>query len=161
MIPIDYFEHKAQELRVNAGVDGIFPVDINKVAAFLGFKIYSFTPDTKTSNISRAVDHKTKQIYTNSLESSKRRYFTAAHEIGHIVLHGKDSDHIDYRDKTSLLGGDPKETEANRFATELLMPASLFTYKWHELKKDLDRLSRFFGPSPTAVAIRAESLGLC
>jgi Zn-dependent peptidase ImmA (M78 family) len=51
-------------------------------------------------------------LYNERQQNPRRRNFTLAHEIGHIYL-----DHRDDSDKN--------EAEANRFASELLMPEAL------------------------------------
>lgn len=68
-----------------------------------------------------------------------RRRFTAAHELGHAVLHrGKmgryviDPDIAEGDDGASEL-----EREANRFAAELLMPEEVVRARAEELKRDL------------------------
>jgi hypothetical protein len=54
-----------------------------------------------------------------------RRRFTIAHEIGHYCLHGPKPTFDDTRDLTTWKTHS-KETEANIFAGELLMPERLF-----------------------------------
>lgn len=67
----------------------------------------------------------------------ERWIFTAAHELGHIVLH-RDSFGAD--DQTE----DPdEENEANWFASEFLMPDSLFNKEWQETS-GLDFVHRVF-----------------
>jgi Zn-dependent peptidase ImmA (M78 family) len=73
-------------------------------------------------------------IGVNALHHPNRQRFTAAHELGHHVLHAADlrkAVHVDkgfrvlMRDDVSSLGVDPLEVEANAFASELLMPREL------------------------------------
>jgi Zn-dependent peptidase ImmA (M78 family) len=70
-------------------------------------------------------------IVVNSLHHVNRQRFTVAHELGHFELHMKDIGsevHVDKkflafaRDANSSSGVDRKEVEANRFASELLVP---------------------------------------
>ncbi|MDO8586106.1 MAG: XRE family transcriptional regulator [Armatimonadota bacterium] len=56
----------------------------------------------------------------------ERWIFTAAHELGHILLHA-DSFKIDEYDEN-----DEQEDEANRFASYFLMPDNLFDKEWSE-----------------------------
>ncbi len=48
-------------------------------------------------------------------------WFTFFHEVGHVLLHGKTDLWIEESRST---GGSPKETEADRFASDLLIPAN-------------------------------------
>jgi hypothetical protein len=67
-----------------------------------------------------------------------RRRFTAAHELGHAVLHrarmGRylaDADIAEADDPTAEI-----EREANRFAVELLMPEAVIRARAEELKRE-------------------------
>lgn len=72
-------------------------------------------------------------IGVNALHHPNRQRFSAAHELGHHVLHADEirrAIHVDkgsvlYRDDLSSKGTDPLEIEANAFAAELLMPSEL------------------------------------
>ena len=73
-------------------------------------------------------------IGVNALHHPNRQRFSAAHELGHHVLHAdqiREAVHVDrgirilYRDDASSLGTQPMEVQANMFAAELLMPTSL------------------------------------
>lgn len=63
-------------------------------------------------------------VYNNSHPSVRNR-FSVAHEIGHFVL-----GHTFKQDIFNLGSRDPREIEANIFASELIMP-----FRW--IKKDL------------------------
>jgi hypothetical protein len=65
-----------------------------------------------------------------------RRRFTAAHELGHAVLHRSQMSRT-WKDKTieeSTVADDPMEREANRFAAELLMPSDVIAARANELR---------------------------
>lgn len=66
-------------------------------------------------------------VASNNSPESKQR-FTIAHEIGHIELHRDDEGVVvcDEKDLNSRGDDRPRETEANRFAGELLMPQEMF-----------------------------------
>lgn len=72
-------------------------------------------------------------IGVNALHHPNRQRFSAAHELGHHVLHAEEirrAIHVDkgsvlYRDDLSSKGTDALEIEANAFAAELLMPSDL------------------------------------
>jgi Zn-dependent peptidase ImmA (M78 family)/DNA-binding XRE family transcriptional regulator len=73
----------------------------------------------------------TSVIIINSLHTKQRRLFTLAHEFAHVLFHlGRDKQET----AVSLIASnrDPLEKEANRFASELLMP----TTELEQLVKD-------------------------
>lgn len=79
-----------------------------------------------------------------------RHRFTAAHELGHLILHGGDDP-----------AGAAKEKEADEFAAEFLMP---FDAIHEELPKrldfqELDRLSLAWGVSLEALIYRCHEVG--
>ncbi|MEE1655776.1 ImmA/IrrE family metallo-endopeptidase [Microvirga sp. CF3062] len=99
-----------------------------------------------------------------------RQRFTMAHELGHYLMHrdllgeGTD-DNRAYRSidagkfhNTSILP--QHETEANRFAANLLMPAHLVKRYFYELNGELERLSKIFQVSSEAMRHRLASLDL-
>lgn len=69
-----------------------------------------------------------------------RQRFTAAHELGHIVLHGDampeqylaDTEAI-FRDPQTI--AEPKEREANQFAAELLIPEAVCYAREKEFRR--------------------------
>jgi Zn-dependent peptidase ImmA (M78 family) len=88
------------------------------------------------------------------LEVGKRR-FTLGHELGHVILdHGRyiESEYCDSSDIESggpTLGGSDLarlEWQANRFASELLMPADDVAFAFQTLSERLDVRERGFGP---------------
>ena len=68
-----------------------------------------------------------------------RRRFTAAHELGHAVLHRERMGRFRADAKISEGANEPDdelEREANRFAVELLMPEEVIRSRADELKKE-------------------------
>ena len=58
--------------------------------------------------------------------SVERRIFSAAHELGHLLLH------LDDFNVDALTENKVHETEANTFAAHFLMPEEIFWSKWNE-----------------------------
>lgn len=89
--------------------------------------------------------------------------FIIAHEIGHSCLHR----HLDFFNDSDITLSEwyaegSHEKEANIFATELLMPARLFTKKVKGRKLELpliDEVAAYFGASKTAAFLRYRELG--
>lgn len=79
-----------------------------------------------------------------------RHRFTAAHELGHLVLHGGDE-----------APGATKEREANEFAAEFLMPADAIQDQLPRRLnfQELDSLSRTWGVSVEALIYRCHEVG--
>jgi hypothetical protein len=80
------------------------------------------------------------RAFVNADDILARRRFTAAHELGHFVLHRGEMERfrLDTDDtlKESEPVKDPKEAEANRFAAELLMPEEVIRERAAELMKE-------------------------
>lgn len=98
-------------------------------------------------------------IYLPQMTSSRRDRFTIAHELGHYFLHYL---HARREDPASFGRGDRNlvETQANVFASSLLMPAKQFTDAWRRQRGNVRALATLFDVSPAAVEVRAEVLGL-
>jgi hypothetical protein len=67
-----------------------------------------------------------------------RRRFTAAHELGHAVLHREQMGRFRVDAKVNEDADDPDDLErdANRLAAELLMPAGVVAAREAELRRD-------------------------
>lgn len=76
---------------------------------------------------SDCLDDRSDEIHVNQNHHWRRRRFTIAHEIGHMLMNTSCSNI-----ETSLNDNRSAEVEANQFASELLMPLAL-------LKKDAKR----------------------
>ena len=149
---------KATELVLQAGVRGQFPVPLESIASFLGYQSVEFFPDESTQNVSGAVNHRQKKIYINCQDSARRQMFTLAHEIGHIALHGESNgDFVDFRSDSP---NDNRETEANSFAGELLMPENHFRATWLQWDGVASVVAATYGVSEDAAKVRARVLGL-
>lgn len=98
-------------------------------------------------------------IIVNDNDWNTRARFTIAHELGHYFLHLANEDNkliTSFRRDQS-----PRETEANKFAAELLMPEKLIRYEYNQLVIPVsDSLAEIFDVSKQAMKVRLESLGL-
>lgn len=98
-------------------------------------------------------------IEYNGRDPLVRQRFTIAHELGHFALrHG-----ARFRDSTesfSLSNYDPVETDANKFAAELLMPAAVVNgmIRTHGIT-DFEVLASMFNTSAVAMKYRLKNLG--
>lgn len=92
-------------------------------------------------------------IWLRSEDLLTRQRWTLAHEIGHLLLHHPGPI---FRDAT--FAGSVEETEANKYAANLLMPLQwvqsyLSVYSW-----DVVRVASIFQVSPQATRARADTL---
>ncbi len=102
-------------------------------------------------------------VVVNSDDSPKRRRFTAAHELGHVLFAHHDTFHVDL---TRMEGVPPDynwrfEREANEFASSLLMPADLVRDELQSaVNPHIRTLAERFKVSEQAMGIRLTALGL-
>lgn len=102
-------------------------------------------------------------IFLPTHTSRLRDRFTVAHELGHYFLHFRAPDqNITGKRTTSFtrLGRNVPETQANVFASNLLMPAEQFKSAFLRLRGDLVAVAQHFSVSYPAAKVRAEFLGL-
>jgi hypothetical protein len=138
------------------------PVRVGALAVALGLEVVKAPLEPRISGLIQPSDDTEAgfRIKVNKYEIPERQRFTIAHEIAHYLLH-RDSigagvvDSILYRSNLTSR----KETEANRLAAAIVMPAPL-------VKRELDRLggihiigtveemARLFGVSAPAMKVR-------
>jgi Zn-dependent peptidase ImmA (M78 family) len=135
------------------------PVQVVPIAKELGLNVFSVDWD---DNISGMIMRDSERggpsgfaIYVNRKHASVRRRFTIAHEIAHFVLHrsligdGVQDDAL-YRSKLSSA----VETEANRYAADLLMPWNLINQEVANGRNTVDELAVAFDVSKSSMSIR-------
>ena len=95
--------------------------------------------------------------------SQLRDRFTIAHERGHYFLHYRAPDQHRVGDRISTftrLGRNVAETQANVFASNLLMPEDHFKAMFERSGHDMAVIARYFEVSVPAAKVRAEYLGV-
>lgn len=142
--------------------DRRIPVAPKKIALNLDMEVRSINPFGEDGNLSGKfqLEDGVPVCYYNSTEASVRQRFTIAHEIGHYVLGHGDS----LRDPAANFSASAhnyKETEANNFAAQLLMPkASLINDVRDNSIHSIESLSRRYKVSQVAMKYRLKNLGL-
>ena len=121
-------EAEATRLLQETGQDAGFPVDVGRIAEHLGAQVVEERLDRDLSGLLYR-DGDQAVIGVNNTQPDRRRRFTVAHEIGHLVLHrGRplvlDHVRVNFRNAASSTATDHEEIQANAFAAELLMPAA-------------------------------------
>lgn len=116
------------------------------------------------------VDGDSFRISINKDDHYFRRRFTTAHELAHFLLHRPiiESGLDDTKAYRSLNIGNfynrnvtsMHEVEANRLASQLLMPADLVRKFFAEMGGDQQALARKFQVSQPAMGYRLQALGL-
>lgn len=120
----------AQDILLKTRAEAL-PVDVKGIIESLG--IAYLETDELDDSISGFIKRISKDgrpiIVVNKTHTKQRRRFTAAHELGHYLLHSMDSVFVDTNEEKILFrkkSNDPlidiKEIQANNFAAELLMP---------------------------------------
>lgn len=120
------------------------------------------------------IDNGVAMIGVNAMHHPNRQRFTAAHELGHHLLHEDEitgAVHVDkgmmralFRDDESSQGINRLEIEANAFASELLMPRSLLVAALNgdsvdiEDNAHIEALAKKFKVSEAAMRFRLSGL---
>lgn len=141
--------------------DGILPVNPTAIANGAGVSVIA-DPGLSLQGLSGRylVENGAPTIRYSPQEPIVRQRFTIAHELGHHALdHGPS-----FRDPVahfSLSNYEPKETQANRFAAELLMPAEAIEYLMSTSTKALTIavLAQRMQVSQIAMQYRLRNLG--
>lgn len=115
---------KAKELRTLWGFDNVIPIpNLVKVAEANGIIIAKANmKDSKLDAVSKWIVDRPFILLTDNGESSVRRRFNVAHEIGHLLLHSSVESIYDLTSKEMKL----LEKQANMFASYFLLPNKAF-----------------------------------
>jgi Zn-dependent peptidase ImmA (M78 family) len=102
---------------------------------------------------------KTRLIIVNRTLSPERRRFVIAHELAHIVMPHKTA----YQICGGETGNRRMESDADRFAAELIMPEETVRKQWLLYRDNkeyrIEVMADRFGVSRTAMSIRIRQLG--
>jgi Zn-dependent peptidase ImmA (M78 family) len=132
------------------------PVDVLACAGLVGLPIYSLDLPKGVSGMIKLTASRSFECYVDRNEPSVRQRFTAAHELGHFVLH-RDQIGEGLQDNYLLRAegmSNAQEAQANRFAADLLMPRDLISKAIAEGTSDVAGLARLFKVSEIAMSIR-------
>ncbi len=151
-----------------------YPVNIAALCRKLGFEIYAENLPSDHSGFiivhpkAKARYGSEKVIVVNSEESPLRQRFTVAHELAHYVLHSNGEKVYAHRDILPTQTDSAKETEANTFASAVLMPPDLIKkaleiFEGYALvdfsnERRIEFISKAFAVSKPAAAMRLKAL---
>jgi len=147
------------------------PVNIEKLIEALGLQLERKADlHPRIAGQIERLNDGTFKISVNKADHYYRRRFTMAHELAHYLLHrnliGSGVD--DTKAYRSLDIGQfhnihikpEHETEANRIAAKLLMPARLVRRHYEETNGNIHEMAKRFQVSAEAMGYRLQSLGL-
>lgn len=155
---------KAREVLAKYNLNSL-PIDVENFCGHLGISIiyvdFSSIEHKIGKEISGVIQKRGNEytILVNEDDPDVRARFTIAHELGHYFLHVKD----DHRQIVTSFRRDrsARETAANKFAAEFLMPKQLVEKEYAKLVIPVsDTLAKKFNVSKLAMRNRLDSLGL-
>ncbi len=151
---------KAEELREIWGLDQVSPINnmiqlLEKNGVIISEANMS---DEKLDAVSRWMIDRPCIMLTSNNESSVRRRFNIAHELGHIILHNSVESIHDYssNDLKNVI-----ESQANQFASHFLLPSRAFEESL--LSTSLEfyvELKKYWKVSIQAMIFKTYTLGL-
>lgn len=130
------------------------PVMVGKLCRQMGIAIRYYTPTDNNDGFSTIIDGKP-VIFVSDRCSRERQRFTAAHELGHILLGHVGQYSLVCREPTNK--DNPIEHAANVFASRLLAPACVL---WALDIKTPEEIARLCGISIQSATFRAERMQL-
>lgn len=145
----------SEYLDLNKSGEPRIPVNLNPILKKYGLLAYevSFT----RQEVCGAFDRSAKTIFINSTDPQTKKMFTLAHELGHYFLHSSIERDVLYREKSSNSKKEKIESEADLFASKLLMPEATIRSYW-TVAESIQQMADLFGVSYTAMLNRLRSL---
>lgn len=136
------------------------PLKLSLIAKYYGIQIINYGDSGQDyseneDGYSTKLDSKL-IIYYNELKPKQRIRFTIAHELGHCILgHVLDNEYTyRYNNETDKYK-DPKEIQANVFARDILMPATIL----HSLRiSSVEEIAKICNVSRQSAEIRYDRL---
>jgi Zn-dependent peptidase ImmA (M78 family) len=142
----------AYELRVRWGLGEQPITNMVHLLESHGVRVYSLPPASTDLDAFCLYWHSQPFVFLGTDKSGERSRFDAAHELGHLVIHGEDR----------RPHGQEAEQEANRFAAEFLMPpAAVLAQGLRNATMDTILVAKKqWNVAAMAMAHRANELGL-
>ncbi len=138
------------------------PVDVKKIASFLGFKVIEYPFPDKLKGVVRIRENQSiKVIGVNDKHPEYLQRYTIAHELGHYLNGHEHLENEFIDDDTRYYDSHfQQEKDADRFAAELLMPKNFLEEDLKIIGLDIEKLKEKYNVSEQALWIRLTSLRL-
>ncbi len=143
----------AWEVLINEHITEL-PISISAICKNMGISIRLYEAEEDNSGYSLIINGKA-YIFINKNHSAERQRFTAAHELGHILLGHVGKYELVNREPNA--SDNPIEQAANVFASRLLAPACVL---WGCNISSADNIARHCKISRQAAEFRAERMQL-
>lgn len=158
-------EQIAHEVRDWLGVEDASLGDVLSLLEGKGLKIFLHKLPNAVSGFSAYTDEIGGAIFVNAEHRTERQYFTALHELSHLIFHRKE-----YQTPSAAIPkvgkSDPREQAANYLAGAVLLPrtiveAELYPYRNRWLPFSLlGDIKRRYSVSMRTILVRAGQLGI-
>lgn len=135
------WKHRARIWEIDEDIDPAKILRPEDSLSMIGFAykeedtLGQFFCSGKPMEVAGIIDRDHKQVSISQQFKSSIKNFTAAHELGHALLHNETGLHRDrpMDGSTNVAVRDPIEREADKFATYFLMPKKMVTKSFSEL----------------------------
>lgn len=143
----------AWQVLLNEGVTEL-PVKVGSLCRQMGIAVRYYSPTNDNDGYSTIIDGQAVMFISDRCIPTRQR-FTAAHELGHILLGHVGEYQLVNREPSR--GDNPIEQEANVFASRLLAPACVL---WALDARTPEQIASLCHISYTAARFRAERMKL-
>ena len=155
---MDYRDYKisrdlAWQVLLNEGVTEL-PVKVGALCRQMGIAVRYYSPTDDNDGYSTIIDGQAVMFISDRCIPTRQR-FTAAHELGHILLGHVGEYQLVNREPSR--GDNPIEHEANVFASRLLAPACVL---WALNARTPEQIASLCDISYQAATFRAERMAL-
>ena len=154
-------ERIARDIREFLGVESAPVGDVIALLEDKGLKVLLLDLPASISGFSAFTEAWGAMIVVNAKHDVVRQYFTALHELAHLICHRKD-----YTQNTVPERFDPKEKIANHLAGAILLPRDILEYRLRAYQNKwipevlLGEIKLRFSASMRTVLTRAAQIGL-
>lgn len=157
-----FVEYVARQIRDWLGVEDAPLGDVLTLLETKGLKVMPETLPNEVSGFSAYTEDLGAVIFVNAKHATERRFFTALHELAHLVFHRKEY----AAPSAPTIKGDPREKLANHIAGAVLLPSNLveaelkyYRNRWIP-EPLLGDLKYRYSVSMRTILYRAEQIGI-